>query len=34
MRAAGIPARIVNGYQGGEVNTAGNYLVVRNSGRP
>ncbi|MEK7191325.1 MAG: transglutaminase domain-containing protein, partial [Pseudomonadota bacterium] len=31
MRAAGIPARIVNGYQGGEVNTAGNYLVVRNS---
>lgn len=31
MRAAGVPARIINGYQGGEVNTAGNYLVVRNA---
>lgn len=31
MRAAGVPARIVNGYQGGEVNVAGNYLIVRQS---
>ncbi len=31
MRAAGVPARIVNGYQGGEVNAAGNYLIVRQS---
>jgi len=29
MRAAGIPARVVTGYQGGELNTVGNYLVVR-----
>ena len=29
MRAAGIPARIVAGYQGGEVNPLGNYLIVR-----
>ena len=29
MRAAGIPARIVTGYQGGEVNLLGNYLIVR-----
>ena len=29
MRAAGIPARIVTGYQGGEINTIGNYLTVR-----
>jgi len=29
MRAAGIPARIVTGYQGGEVNPVGNYLIVR-----
>jgi protein-glutamine gamma-glutamyltransferase len=29
MRAAGIPARIVTGYQGGEMNTVGNYLTVR-----
>ena len=29
MRAAGIPARIVTGYQGGEINTVGNYLTVR-----
>ena len=29
MRAAGIPARIVTGYQGGELNTVGNYLIVR-----
>ncbi len=31
MRAAGIPARIVTGYQGGEVNSVGNYLIVRQS---
>ena len=29
MRAAGIPARVVAGYQGGEVNPLGNYLIVR-----
>ena len=29
MRAAGVPARIVTGYQGGEVNTLGNYMIVR-----
>lgn len=29
MRAAGIPARVVLGYQGGEINTVGNYLIVR-----
>lgn len=29
MRAAGIPARIVAGYQGGEVNPIGNYMIVR-----
>jgi transglutaminase-like putative cysteine protease len=29
MRAAGIPTRIVTGYQGGEVNELGNYLIVR-----
>jgi transglutaminase-like putative cysteine protease len=31
MRAAGVPARIVVGYQGGEVNPNGNYLIVRQS---
>ena len=31
MRAAGVPARIVTGYQGGEYNNVGNYLVVRQS---
>ena len=31
MRAAGIPARIVTGYQGGEINQVGNYLIVRQS---
>lgn len=31
MRAAGIPARIVTGYQGGEINPIGNYLTVRQS---
>ncbi|MDK2123641.1 transglutaminase TgpA family protein [Parachitinimonas caeni] len=29
MRAAGVPARVVGGYQGGELNPAGNYLIVR-----
>lgn len=29
MRSAGIPARVVTGYQGGELNPAGNYLIVR-----
>ncbi len=28
MRAAGIPARVVVGYQGGEWNESGNYLAV------
>jgi transglutaminase-like putative cysteine protease len=31
MRAAGIPARVVTGYQGGEYNPVGDYLVVRQS---
>ncbi|MBT8084386.1 MAG: DUF3488 and DUF4129 domain-containing transglutaminase family protein [Woeseia sp.] len=31
MRAADIPARIVLGYQGGELNPLGNYLIVRQS---
>lgn len=29
MRAAGIPARVVTGYQGGMLNNIDNYLVVR-----
>jgi len=29
MRAAGIPARIISGYQGGEYNPAGDYYIVR-----
>lgn len=29
MRAAGIPARVVIGYQGGVYNPTGNYLIVR-----
>ena len=29
MRAAGIPTRVVTGYQGGEINPLGNYLLVR-----
>ncbi|MBF0673942.1 DUF3488 and transglutaminase-like domain-containing protein [Pseudomonas sp.] len=29
LRAAGIPARMVAGYHGGEYNAAGNYLAVR-----
>lgn len=28
LRAAGIPARVVAGYQGGELNPAGNYVLV------
>ncbi len=31
MRAAGIPARIVLGYQGGEVNPMGGHMIVRQS---
>lgn len=31
MRAAGIPARVVTGYQGGEANPMGDYLIVRQS---
>ena len=31
MRDAGIPARVVTGYQGGYWNTFANYLLVRNS---
>jgi protein-glutamine gamma-glutamyltransferase len=31
MRAAGIPARVVTGYQGGEMNPLGDYLIVRQS---
>jgi transglutaminase-like putative cysteine protease len=29
LRAAGVPARVVTGYQGGELNPDGNYLSVR-----
>lgn len=29
MRAAGIPARVVTGYQGGEYNEVGEYMVIR-----
>ena len=31
MRAAGIPARVVAGYQGAEYNDYGNYYIVRQS---
>jgi transglutaminase-like putative cysteine protease len=31
MRAAGVPARIVTGYQGGEANPVDGYVVVRQS---
>ncbi len=31
MRAAGIPARVVTGYQGGQYNPIGGYFVVRQS---
>ena len=31
MRAAGVPARVVTGYQGGDFNPIGGYLIVRQS---
>ena len=31
LRAAGIPARVVTGYQGGEINPSGGYMIVRQS---
>jgi transglutaminase-like putative cysteine protease len=31
MRAGGVPARVVTGYQGGEWNPVGGYLVIRQS---
>lgn len=31
MRAAGVPARVVAGYQGGQQNSVGSYYVVRQS---
>ena len=31
MRAAGVPARVVTGYQGGEANPLGAYMIVRQS---
>jgi len=31
MRAAGIPARVVTGYQGGEINPASGTMIVRQS---
>jgi transglutaminase-like putative cysteine protease len=31
MRAAGLPARVVTGYQGGELNGIGGYYIVRQS---
>ena len=31
LRAGGIPARVVTGYQGGEINPRGGYLIVRQS---
>jgi protein-glutamine gamma-glutamyltransferase len=31
MRAAGIPARVVGGYQGGDWNPIGRYLILRQS---
>lgn len=31
MRAAGIPARVVTGYQGGEYNSLGGYFIIRQS---
>lgn len=31
LRAAGLPARIIGGYLGGELNQVGNYLIVRQS---
>jgi len=29
MRSAGIPARVVTGYQGGEISPVGGYMIVR-----
>ena len=29
MRAAGVPARVVTGYQGGEINPLGDYMLIR-----
>jgi len=31
MRAAGVPARVVTGYQGGEMNPLSDYMIVRQS---
>jgi transglutaminase-like putative cysteine protease len=31
MRAAGVPARVVTGYQGGEINPVDGFLIVRQS---
>ncbi|MDR0771406.1 MAG: DUF3488 and DUF4129 domain-containing transglutaminase family protein [Burkholderiales bacterium] len=31
MRAAQVPARVVTGYQGGEINPQGGYMIVRQS---
>src|SRR5207248_7305879 len=31
LRAAGMPARVVTGYQGGEINPDGGYMIVRDS---
>ncbi len=31
MRSAGVPSRVVTGYLGGEYNTLGEYLIVRQS---
>jgi transglutaminase-like putative cysteine protease len=31
LRAAGIPARVVTGYQGGEINPNARYMIVRQS---
>ncbi len=31
MRGAGVPARVVTGYLGGEWNPIGDYFVVRQS---
>ncbi len=31
LRAGGIPARVVTGYQGGEINPRGGYMIVRQS---
>jgi protein-glutamine gamma-glutamyltransferase len=31
LRAAGVPARVVTGYQGGEINPVDEYMIVRQS---